>query len=91
MSDPDANQYWVEITDTFGGDANYSWVERYKVHAKSKLHALLKASYRRGWRKEYEASDEAGTVRYNLSGAAICAFVGHFISDNAHERHSVVE
>jgi hypothetical protein len=26
-----ANQYDVEYTDTFGGDANYSWVSRAKI------------------------------------------------------------
>lgn len=26
-------KYQVEVTDTFGGDANYSWVERYEFEA----------------------------------------------------------
>lgn len=25
--------YQVEVTDTFGGDANYSWVRRYTIEA----------------------------------------------------------
>ena len=25
------NQYQIEITDTFGGEANYSWVKREKI------------------------------------------------------------
>lgn len=31
------NTYFVEVTDTFGGEANYCWVRRYKVSASSKL------------------------------------------------------
>ena len=27
--------YFVEVTDTFGGEVNYSWVRRYLVRAKS--------------------------------------------------------
>jgi hypothetical protein len=29
------NTYKIEVTDTFGGEANYCWVSRYTVKAKS--------------------------------------------------------
>ena len=36
--------YFVELTDTFGGEANYSWVNRYKVVASSFNGAIRKVS-----------------------------------------------
>jgi len=64
------NIYKIEITDTFGGDANYSWVRRYLVKAKSELGAVVVVAknYGAGWRKDYPG-------RYNLKGAAVCMFV----------------
>lgn len=32
------NVYDVEFTDTFGGEANYSWVERHSVHMPELTH-----------------------------------------------------
>ena len=31
--------FHIEVTDTFGGEANYCWVKRFKVTAKSELGA----------------------------------------------------
>lgn len=42
MNDDQAN-YSAEYTDTYGGDANYSWVERAKINAKSMLAAVRQA------------------------------------------------
>ena len=36
------NVYFVEITDNFGGEANYSWVTRYKIHANTMRGAVNK-------------------------------------------------
>ena len=67
--------YFVEITDTFSGDANYSWVRRYLVRAASELGAVnvISRNYRAGWRRVYSHSDNGG--RYDLRGAAVCMFV----------------
>ena len=64
----------IEITDTFGGEANYCWVERFTVDASSILGAVQKIAreHGAGWRKEYDTGDMA---RYNLQGACICMFV----------------
>ncbi len=32
---PDKINFMVELTDTFGGEANYSWVKRVKISVKS--------------------------------------------------------
>lgn len=66
--------YFVELTDAFIGEANYSWVTRFKVKASSMRGAVWKVSRNTGmiWRKV----DDYGNVRryYSKSGAA-CFFV----------------
>ena len=68
------NLFYVEVTDTYGEDANYCWVKRYKVHAKSIQGAIGKVSRDIGYsfRKAYDSGD---IVRYNAQHACICAFV----------------
>ena len=68
------NNYDIEVTDTFGGDANYCWVHRYHVTAKSILGAIQKLSRLEGlsFRKDY--GDDM-SARYNVPGACICAFI----------------
>lgn len=62
--------YLIEVTDTFAGDANYSWVRRYAVRAESVLGALQKLSKHEGYRFR-----SSGGSRYDARGACICAFV----------------
>lgn len=64
----------IEVTDTYGGEANYSWVRRYTYTAKSFLGAINKLAreYGAGWSKDYDTGDMA---RYNLTGSCVCAFV----------------
>jgi hypothetical protein len=69
--------YKVEMTDTFGDDANYCWVNRLWVKAKSPASALRKANKHwsiapRSWRLDWDYGDER---RYNMNKAAICCFV----------------
>lgn len=67
------NKYMAEVTDTFGGEANYCWIRRYIIQAKSKLGAIQKLSRHEGYafRKEYDG-------RYNAKNACICAFISDF-------------
>ena len=65
----------IEITDTFGGEANYSWVRRYQVKATSFKAAARKLAPLYGcaeWRCTGDFGDFAG---YNLSGSCVCAFI----------------
>jgi hypothetical protein len=64
----------VEITDTYGGEANYCWVDRYTVEAVSELGAIQIVSEREGyaWRKEWDAGD---CTRYNAVYACVCCFI----------------
>lgn len=75
--------FFVEITDTFGGEANYSWVTRHKVKASTVRGAICKLARDSGlhWRRE---SDYGDCVRYDSASGATCAFV----SDWDDERHS---
>jgi len=72
-----ANFYQVEITDTFGGEANYSWVRRYLVRAKSQAGAVQKMArtYGSGWRTD--------GYRWLMQGACICMFVDEVSSKDA--------
>ena len=69
--------YFVEITDTFGGEANYCWVKRYKVAASSFNGAIRKVSkdsfYR--FRCEYDTGD---MVKYKDRVGGVCAFVEEY-------------
>ena len=72
--------YNIEITDTFGGEANYDWVRRYTIQAKNHRGTINKIAreYGKGWRLDWSNGD---TARYNLQGAAICCFVS-FVEGN---------
>ena len=69
------NSYIVEITDTFGREANYSWIRRYVVSANSLRGAVNKIAreYGAGW-KIYE-NYGTDSARYNLTNACVCMFV----------------
>ena len=70
------HKFKIEVTDTFGGEANYCWVRMYEYEAKSMLGAIQKLAreHGAGWSIDYSTGDMA---RYNLNGACICAFVGY--------------
>lgn len=71
------NAYYAEITDTFGGEANYSWVTRHKVMANTQRGAVQKLSIASGvaWRKDW---DDGETTRYNSTSGATCMFISAF-------------
>ena len=77
--------FYVELTDTFGGEANYSWVTRVKVQAKNLKHAVRRFSQDAGFTgriaHDYSIPDEYGTERYIIRGAALCFFVSHWDDD----------
>jgi hypothetical protein len=69
--------FFAEITDTFGGDANYSWVTRHKIKANTARGAICKLSKESGlsWRKNYDTGD---TVRYDSKSGATCVFISEW-------------
>jgi len=62
--------YFIEMTDTFGGEANYCWVNRFLVSASSPRGAIGKVTRRTGYRAR-----SVGCGRYDVPGACICYFV----------------
>lgn len=48
--------YYIYITDTFGGDLNYSWVTKFKVKANTERGAVWKIARATGlkFRNDYE-------------------------------------
>lgn len=68
------NFYFVEITDTYGGEANYSWVTRLKVKANTMRGAINKVAKHTGlqWRKDGDYGD---MMRYNSKSGATCFFI----------------
>jgi hypothetical protein len=64
----------IEVTDTFGGEANYSWVKRFTFKTSSVHGALilLGREYGRGWRKHW---DNGTTIAYKVPGKCIICFV----------------
>ena len=63
------NLYFIEITDTFGGEANYSWVTRHVIRAKSERGAVNALSRRSGMQWRFDG------LRYLSKSGATCAFI----------------
>lgn len=69
------NTYNIEITDTFAGESNYSWVQRLQVESKSMRGAISKAAKHFGY-KGFRLDNWCGDyASYKLQGACIIAFV----------------
>ncbi len=79
------HQYFIEMTDTFAGEANYCWVNRFLVKASSERGAISKVTRKTGYhaRKEYEG-------RYRVPGACIVYFVNDAQGDET-EQYSRIE
>lgn len=74
------NYYFVEITDTFAGEANYSWVNRLKVKANTMRGAVNKVARHSGmaWRCNWDNGD---TMRYDSKSGATCFFIQDWQDD----------
>ena len=69
------NLYHFEVSDTFGGEMNGTWIRRYKVHAKSLRGALIKVNREEGFSGRTKKVMESGELtRWDVSGACICIF-----------------
>jgi hypothetical protein len=75
-----ANQsiFFVEVTDTYGDEANYSWVHRFKVHASTYRGAIRKVRKAMSLPNAKQVANYGDMVRYNFVNTAICAFVGGY-------------
>jgi hypothetical protein len=64
------HKFFIEMTDTYGGEANYCWVNRFIVTASSERGAIGMVSKRTGY-----PARSVGAGRYNVPRCAICYFV----------------
>lgn len=78
------NYYFIEITDTFGGEANYSWVTRHIIKGATMRGAVNRFSRLSGmnWRCVGDYGDMA---RYDSKSGATCFFIQVFDAENHSE------
>jgi len=68
------NHYFIEMTDTFGGEANYCWVNRFIVSASSPRGAMRRVCARTG--DSVQCVDRySETQRWDSTRGAVCYFV----------------
>ncbi len=77
------NYYYIEVTDVFGGEANYSWVTRHVIRGKSKRGAINRFSRLSGmnWHN-------VGCDRYDSKSGATCLFIDDLDDDRKTDRLS---
>jgi hypothetical protein len=78
--------FFVEVTDTYSGEANYAWVQRYKVKANTYRGAACKTPAL-PWRLAWDSGDMR---RYDAVGAAVCAFIEPW-DDDRHGAHRLTD
>jgi hypothetical protein len=71
--------FFIAVTDTFGGEANYSWITRHIIRASTERGAVNKFSRASGY--EWHG---VGCERYDSKSGATCFFISHY----DHEAHS---
>ncbi len=79
--------WFFEMTDTFGGDANYSWVHRFKVQAPTMRGALRKLAREIGYSGRMRREWDSGQVtRWDCGRDCVCVF-GESWDDDSHDRY----
>lgn len=69
--------FYIEVTDTFGGEANYSWVTRHVIRANNERGAINRFSRMSGmnW---HCAGDYGDSKRYDSASGATCYFINAY-------------
>ena len=70
--------FFVEVTDTYGGEANFSWVKRFKVTARTERGAMRIVGALMGYGSTTKDYDTGDMQRWVWKNAGICAFVEHY-------------
>jgi len=70
------NLFFIEVTDTFGGEANYSWVTRHVIRATTMRGAINRFARMSGmhWHG-------VGCDRYDSEAGATCFFIDGYDAD----------
>lgn len=61
--------YYIEVTDTYGGELNYCWIRRYAVRASSERGAMRVIGDHEGYNLRYDG------WKWNFKGACIAAYI----------------
>jgi len=72
---PPAQLWEWEVTDTFGGEANYSWVQRGTVKAATESGAIRAAKRAAGLYGRHRTTDFGDCLRCDMIGACVVLFV----------------
>lgn len=75
------NFYFIEVTDVYGGEANYSWVSRHAIKAKTLQGAKQRFSRMSGINWHYD-----GLKMVSRSGAT-CYFINRY-DESEHSEYS---
>lgn len=67
------NSYFFEYTDTYGGETNYTWVNRFSVKANNLRGALIKVSREIGLQKRLKLAYNSGdSARWDIKNSCTC-------------------
>lgn len=77
------NRYFVEMTDTFGGEANYCWVNRFIVSANTPRGAMRRVCTRTG--DSVRCTMSGDPERWDSIRGCVCYFV-EWVDDAEIER-----
>lgn len=81
--------FFAEMTDTFGGEANYSWVRRFRVEATNARGAVWKLSRETGLTLR-SAGDYGDQSIYDSKSGATRLFIEPFDAGQ-HSEHKTQE
>lgn len=79
-------KYYIEMTDTFGGEANYCWVNRFTCEAKSMKAALTKVKkevYLSAANVRHTTSNYGDMLRADVKRDCVVFFVSLFDKQNS--------
>lgn len=79
--------FYIEVTDTFGGEANYSWVTRHVIRATTLRGAVNRFSRLSGMKWCCTGDYHFDSKRYDSKSGATCYFIEEFDPDNYHGEH----
>lgn len=85
------NLYYIKETDTYGGEAKYSWVKTivFEAPENARISTLVRlAKEAMGWTGQYSTYDDGCTIRLDLCEEDVCAFVEKL--DEAYSRHRAI-
>lgn len=85
----------IEVTDTFGGEANYCWVERFSIQSikrESKLATMRRAKLAAGLNAvRCNVSDYGDSWRLDIRGACVVCFITWVDASEAFNVHDATE